>query len=447
MIEIWDGTAARFCDGISRRNVLKVGVLSAIGLALPDLLRMQEAEAARGVSPDRKKAVILLWQHGGPSHIDSYDPKPDVPTEIRGPYSPIPTNVDGVRISNLLPLQAKIMDRLTIHRGFCHDNDDHFAAAHWILTGYLGANGAQQTPRSPSIGSIVSRTLGPNQPDVPPYFIINDGGFGYHGASWLGQAYNPVRTGKDSYGNEGPQLPVINTDDFAPSGGVTPLRLQRRRDMLQSLDTMRRSLDPALPQMDAMQRKAIEMVLSARTHAAFDVSKEEAKTRELYGSGWSEQALIARRLIEAGVTFVTLNTGYWDDHGNIKEALDNKLPRQDRVVHSLVADLHQRGMLEDVLIVQAGEFGRTPKVNGGAGRDHWARAQSILIAGGRYRHGQVIGQTSKGGEEVTEDPMKPEDVGALIYHHLGISPDTQYVDSSGRPLRINNAGTVPPQLL
>jgi hypothetical protein len=447
MLEVYEGTAAKFCDGISRRNVLRVGVLAPLGLALADLLRLQEAQAAQGRPAERKKAVLLLWQHGGPSHLDTYDLKPDMPEEVRGPYQPIPTNVDGIRISDRFPLQAKVMDRLTIHRGFCHRNDDHFAAAHWILTGYLGATGAVQTPKSPSIGSIVSRTLGPNREDVPPYVIINDGGFGYHGAAWLGQAYHPIRTGMDSYGNEGPQLPVINTKDLTPGDGITPIRLQRRRDILKSIDTVRRAIDPALGQMDAMQRKAIEMVLSARAYAAFDVSKEEAKIRELYGPGWGEQALIARRLIEAGVTFVTLNTGYWDDHGNIKGRLDSKLPRQDRVVHSLVTDLSQRGMLEDVLIVQAGEFGRTPKVNQDAGRDHWARAQSILIAGGRYRHGQVIGRTTKGGEDVDEDPMKPEDIGALIYHHLGIDPATQYVDHVGRPVYILNGGQVPAQLL
>lgn len=454
MLEIFERGGAKFCDGITRRNVLKAGVLSAFGFTLADLLRLQSAQAdpkgdGRGGKGEgaRAKSVILLWQHGGPSHIDTFDLKPEMAEEVRGPYKGIPTCHAGYRISELMPLQAKILDRVTVHRGFCHPNNDHYAAAHWILTGYLGATGAQQTPRSPSIGSIVSRTLGSNQEDVPPYFIMNDGGFGYHGASWLGQAYNPIRTGKDSYGNEGPQLPVINTDDFASAPGVGSVRLERRRDLLRTFDNARRALDPTLGQMDAMQAKAIEMVLSARTYQAFDLSKEDPKVREMYGPSWGEQALIARRLIEAGVTFVTLNTGYWDDHGNIKGALDSKVPRQDRVVHSLVTDLHQRGMLDDVLILQAGEFGRTPKVNKDAGRDHWAQAQSILIAGGKYRHGQVLGRTTKDGSDVDEDPVRPEDIGALVYHHLGIDPETQYTDLSGRPMRICNGGQVPPQLL
>lgn len=451
MLEVRTGKTERLCDGTTRRDCLKVGVVGGLGLTLADILRMEAAQAAQGREVRNNKNVILIWLHGGQTQLDTYDMKPDAPSEVRGPYKPIKTNVSGLEICELLPRMAKVMDRITIHRGFHHTNNDHYAAAHWLLTGYLGANGADQRPRFPSMGSSAARALGSRKPDVPPYVIMNDGGFGYHGAVYLGAQYHPIRTGEESYGNEGPQLPIAKTTDLKPLPGMSDGRLLRRKSLLQDMDRVRREVDVSAQQrdMDAAQQKALSMILSGKAHQAFDLSQEDPKTREFYGPGWGENALMARRLIEAGARFVVCNTGYWDDHGNIKGAMDNKLPRHDRMVACLIEDLHQRGMLQDTLVVAAGEFGRTPNVNKDAGRDHWAQASCLLLAGGGFRHGQVIGATDASAAYPADKPIGPADMQATIFHHLGISRETKYEDHTGRPQYVMppNVGEVIPELL
>jgi hypothetical protein len=449
MLDIINGQGQTFCDGVTRRDFIRVGFLGVVGLSLNDLFRIRAAQAEQGKHP-RHKSVILIWMHGGPTHFETYDCKPDAPSEYRGPYKPIKTNVAGIEISEKLPLQATVMDKCTIIRSMTHDNGDHFAAAHWQLTGYLGATGVQQQPKSPSMGSITAYLKGGRNPDVPPYVNVNDGGFGFHGAAFLGPAYHPLRTGKDSYGNEGVQLPAANTDDFQMVQGVTPRRFTNRGNLLQEVDKLRREADkhPQITGLSETQQKAMGMILSGRTREAFDLSKEPAKLRGKYGPRWGEQALLARRLVEAGVTFVTLNTGYWDDHGDIKGAMETKLPIHDRMVWALVNDLSERGLLEDTLIVCAGEFGRTPKINADAGRDHWPQAQSLLIAGGGFKHGQVIGATNARGEYPTEKPIPPEDICALIYHHLEIDYHDTIIDPTiNRPIPILQGGKVPEDLL
>ena len=221
-----------------------------------------------------------------------------------------------------------------------------------------------------------------------------------------------------------------------------------RVSLLNQLDVLRRRVDNStFDQLDAVEQQALDIILSGRTREAFDLDQEDAKTRERYGDGWGEQALLARRLIEAGVRYVSLNTGYWDDHGNIKNALDNKMPRHDRAVGVLIQDLADRGLLEDTLVVSAGEFGRTPKINANAGRDHWPQAQSILLTGGGYRHGQVIGSTNSKAEYPTSRPVGVEDFCAIIYGALGLSPDDTVIDRSGRPMHLLPGGEVPPELV
>jgi hypothetical protein len=436
MLDIQTGPIQRLCDGTRRRDFLKVGFLGVLGLSLTDVLRMEAAQAAQtGGMAGNNKNVILIWLHGGQTQLDTYDMKPEAPAEVRGPFKPIKTNVPGLEVCELLPRMAKVMDKITIHRGFNHPNNDHYAAAHWLLSGYLGANGADQTPRFPSMGAIAARALGPRKPDVPPYVIMNDGGFGYHGAAYLGAQYHPIRTGDESYGNEGPQLPVARTNDLKPLPGFSDGRLLRRQSLLKDMDRVRRDADRAAAQgqMDAVQQKALDMILSGRAHEAFDLRKEDPKVREWYGPGWAENALLARRLVEAGARFVVCNTGYWDDHGNIKGAMESKLPRHDRMVACLIEDLHQRGMLDDTLVVAAGEFGRTPGINKDAGRDHWAQASCLLLAGGGFRHGQVIGATNDKSEYPTDNAIGPEDLQATIYRHLGISRELTFEDRGGRP--------------
>lgn len=443
MLEL-NGFRSRCCDGVSRRSFLRAGFLGVAGLTLSDWFRLR-AQGAIRPGAGRAKAVILIWMHGGPSHFETYDPKPEAPAEYRGPWGAIPTNVPGLTISEKLPLHARIMDRVAILRGFTHTDGDHWSAANWMLTGYRGPNGANRPAKFPSIGSIAAKLKGPNRSDMPAYVNMNDGGFGYHGASYLGVAFNPLQTGKDSYGNEAPPLPSANTENFALVLGIDPDRFEDRRGLLQAFDTMRRDVDTrgSLEGLDAFNRQAFEIILSGQARRTFQLEEEDPRTRDRYGPGWGEQALLARRLIEAGCTFVTINTGYWDDHGSLPKRLDDKLPRHDRMIWALVSDLEQRGLLDQTLVVAAGEFGRTPKMNKDAGRDHWPNAGSVLVAGAGLRSGLVIGATGPKGEQVTDGAFGPNDFSAIFYHALGLDPATTIPNPSGRPIHLLPGGEVP----
>lgn len=446
MFEITSGSRARrFCDGMSRRRFMQVGGLGFGAFTLSDLLRR---EAAAGTKSS-KRSVILIWQHGGPSQLDTFDMKPDQPSEIRGPYRSIETTLPGLRIGELMPHHAKVMDKCTIIRSFTHGNGDHWAAAHWLLTGYLGATGSDRVPRNPSMQSIASHLLGPRRSGVPSGINMNDGGFGFHGAAYLGVAHNPFRIGEFSYGNEAGRLPTGSDRSFKLSDGLSEDRLVNRVSLQRQFDRLRRDVDhnDTFENLDEIGRDAQEILLSGRARKAFDVSEEDPKLVEAYGKGWGEQALLARRFIEAGCRFVTLNTGYWDDHGNIKGALDDKLVRHDRAVGVLIQDLADRGMLGNTLVVTAGEFGRTPKINKNNGRDHWPQAQSILIAGGGYRHGQIIGSTNSKAEHPISRAVKPADFNAIVYHALGLKGDDTIENLSGRPIHLYPDGKVPVELL
>ncbi|QDU37570.1 hypothetical protein Mal4_18850 [Maioricimonas rarisocia] len=442
------GGKDRVCSGMTRRKFLRIGGLSAFGLTLPDLLRA-EAQATTTQKLRSKRSVILIWQHGGPSQLDTFDMKPLAPAEYRGPYQSIDSSLPGLPVCEKMPHHAKIMDKCTVIRSFSHGNADHWAAAHWMLTGRLGANGSDRVPRQPSMGAVASHLLGPAKPGALASVNVNDGGFGFHGGAWLGVANNPFRTGEYSYGNEAGRLPTGDAKSFELVDGLSESRLMNRVALQEQFDRLRRGVDGSgtFQNMDAIDEQALDILLAGRTRDAFDLSKEDAKTREAYGPGWGEQALLARRLIEAGVRFVSLNTGYWDDHGNIERALNDKLPRHDRAVGVLIQDLADRGMLDDVLVVSAGEFGRTPRINGNAGRDHWPQAQSILLAGGGYRHGQIIGSTNDKAEYPTSRAIGVEDFCATIYHALGLSPDLTIQNPQGRPMHLLPGGEVPRELL
>ena len=431
----------RFCDRLSRRRFIEIGSLGVLGLSLPDLLR------AKMEGRDTGKSVILVWQHGGPSQLDTFDMKPDQQLEVRGPFKSIPTSLPGLRICEKLPYQARVMDKCTVIRSFSHHIAGHFIASHYLLTGYPN-RGSSRTPMNPSMGSVTSSLLGPKDQGVPAYVNMNDGGFGFHGASFLGVTHNPFRTGNYSYGNEGVQLPSARDSSFNLVDGLSETRLMDRVALLGQFDTLRRRLEhqEEFRSVDAMNRQALDIIVSGRARKAFDISEEDPRVREHYGTGWGEQALLARRLIQAGVRFVTLNTGYWDDHGNILGALNSKLPRHDRAVGVLIQDLHDRGMLEDTLVVTAGEFGRTPKINKNKGRDHWPQAQSILFAGGGYRHGQVIGATNSKAEHPTSRPVGPGDFQAIIYNALGLALDDTVTNLTGRPIHLAPGGKVPHEM-
>ena len=429
---------------------MEIGALSAFGLGLSDLLRSETEAGNSGVVSGRSpRSVILIWQHGGPSQLDTFDMKMDQPIEVRGPYLPISTNVTGIQVSELMQYHSRVMDRCSIIRSFTHGNGDHWAAAHWLLTGYLGATGSDRVPRNPSMQSISSKLLGPVRPGVPTGININDGGFGFHGAAHLGVAHNPFRIGDFSYGNEAGRLPTGSDKSFKLTDGLNSDRLMNRLSLMNQFDRLRRDVDSrgVFDNMDKISGQAREMLLSGRARKAFNLEEEDPRLREKYGKGWGEQALLARRFVEAGVRFVTLNTGYWDDHGNIKRALDDKMVRHDRAVGVLIEDLAERGMLEDTLVITAGEFGRTPKINKDQGRDHWPQAQSILIAGGGYPGGQIIGSTNSKAEYPTSRPVKPADFNAIVYHSLGLKPDDTIDNVAGRPVHLAPKGRVPRELL
>lgn len=447
MLQITSHSRDRLCDGLNRRRFIQIGALGLGGFTLADLMKLEAKAATRQHSSQR--SVILIWQHGGPSQLDTFDMKPDQPSEVRGPYESIETTIPGMRICERMPHHAEVMDKCTIIRSFTHGNSDHWAAAHWLLTGYVGANGSDRVPRNPSMQAIASQLLGPRRPGVPSGINMNDGGFGFHGGAYLGVSHNPFRIGEFSYGDEAGRLPSGSDKSFTLVDGLSEHRVLNRVSLADQFDRIRRDVDQGstFDNLDDINRQAQEVILSGNARKAFDLSDEDPKLRELYGPGWGEQALLARRFVEAGVRFVTLNTGYWDDHGNIKGQLDNKLPRHDKAVGVLIKDLAERGMLDDTLVVTAGEFGRTPVLNKDQGRDHWPQAQSILIAGGGFRHGQIIGSTNSKAEHPTSRPIKPADFNAIIYRALGLKPDDTIDDLSGRPIHLAPDGEIPVELL
>lgn len=318
-----------------------------------------------------------------------------------------------------------------------------------MLTGRLGSTGSDRVPRQPSIGAVASHLLGPTRHGALASVNMNDGGFGFHGAAWLGVAHNPFRYGEFSYGNEAGRLPTGDHKSFSLVDGLSENRLMDRISLQKQFDGLRRRVqnNNTFESMDRIDQRALDIVLSGRVRKAFDLSDEKPELKARYGTGWGEQALLARRLVQAGVRYVSLNTGYWDDHGNIKGALDNKLPRHDAAVGVLIDDLQQRGMLDDTLVITAGEFGRTPRINAIAGRDHWPQAQSILFAGGGMKHGQVIGSTNSKAEHPISRKIEVEDFCATIYHGLGLKIDDTVDDHSGRPVHLVPKGQVIRELL
>jgi hypothetical protein len=419
----------------TRRGFLKVGGLALGGLSLSHLLR-QRAAAGQTVAQPRK-SVILIWQAGGPSHIDMYDLKPNAPAEIRGEFKPIATNVPGVQISEHLPRQAKIMDKLAILRSAYHTNAGHGMGSQWMLTGYQPTIEVNDNIY-PACGSVVAKVKGPNEPGLPAYVnlprILSLGK-----AAYLGASFNPFAPDDD------PNSPNFRVRNLKIPGQVNTDRLGRRRELLNDLDHIRRDIDTKgdLVGLDTFYRDAMEMVTNTRAQQAFDVHKEQPKRRDTYGRhDLGQCCLLARRLVEAGVTFVTIQAGGgWDTHGdNFKQLKNNLLPKFDQAVAALVEDLHDRGMNDDVLVMTTGEFGRTPRINKDAGRDHWPGAMSILYAGGGLKMGQAIGTTNANGEAPTSKAATPGCVLSTMYHVLGIDHHQAFHDQAQRPLPILNEG-------
>lgn len=436
------GPSYRTCDGVSRRTFLKAGFLGLGGLTLADHLRLKARASEQGET-SRDTAVILFWLGGGASHIDMYDLKPNAPAEFRGEFQETATNVPGTRISEHLPHEARIMDKISVVRSVTHTNPGHGMGSHWMLTGYVPTIEINDN-LNPCAGSVVARMRGANQPRVPAYVCVPSVP-GHSAAAYLGAAYNAFAPASD------PNNPDFNVRDLRLAPNIDLSRFGNRRDLLRSVDTLRRDVDRdgTLEGYDRFYRDAFEIVTSPDCRNAFDIRREDPRTREQYGRDtWGQSALLARRLVEAGVTFVTVNMGGWDTHNNNFNELKNRLlPRYDRALAALIDDLHQRGMDRKVLVMTYGEFGRTPRINSTSGRDHWPGANSVVFAGGGLRMGQMIGTTDSRAEYPTSRPASPQDVLATMYQVLGINYRHEFFDAAQRPIPILNEGRPIQELL
>ncbi|QDT28739.1 hypothetical protein Pan153_41440 [Gimesia panareensis] len=449
----------------SRRNMLKASLAGLAGLSVPNLLRASDHLLSEGKSSLPKKSVILLWMTGGPSHIDTWDPKPDRPIQNRGPFGVTHTNVPGITITDRLPKQAAMMDRFTLIRSV-----DPKMSSHQPNQVMQTAN-LQATPRTnrkgdkyPAMASIVAKHHGSNHPGMPPYvaFMKHHSHIAWGG--YLGKEYDPF------IANEAADLPVydlVGKDTGQTSGGrmfqfapgLSFERMKDRRDLMLQFDNLRSDIDQAgsMNAIDSYSQRAYNMVLGKRVQQAFDLSQESAEMRDRYGKHlWCQQALLARRLVEAGSSFVTLDLSYhtasgtWDNHGDnippyggIKNGLGPLLPLFDHLLTTLVLDLEERGLLDDVLVIAMGEFGRSPMsgTQGSTdGRNHWPVVMSMCMAGGGLNHGQVIGSSEHDGANIKHRPVRPGDLAATIYRYMGVPLDTHYVDDKGRPIPVIENG-------
>lgn len=426
----------------SRRWFLQMGTAGLAGLSLPDLLRVQTAAAAAGKSND-KKSVILFWLSGGPSHLDMWDPKPEAPREIRGPYSTIATSLPGVRFSEHLPLQAQLADKLTVIRSV-----DCSSSNHTPITMQAGNSLARRTDNGrdgggyPSMGSIAAKYRGPNAPGMPGFVGLAE--------SWTSDVWESGELGRDYAPVKGLEV----ADKLAMPEGLTLERLQDRQTLRRCFDAFSRKINDhgTFADLDRYQQSAYDMLLSGKVRDAFDIAREPATMHDAYGhNSVGQKALLARRLVEAGTSFVLVSGawGYFDHHGDevkwggIEKGLTPLLPTIDRALTTLITDLETRGLLDSTLILMMGEFGRSPVMTQTAGRGHWTNVMSMLVAGGGLRHGQVIGSTDDKGYGIASRRITPEDLAATTFRHLGIPLDTHWTSPQGRPTAIVQNGGRP----
>jgi hypothetical protein len=457
---VWSilGKRPRLCDGLTRREWLRVGGLSAFGLSLPALLGARAA----GATPTKAKSCIVLFHLGGPPQHETWDPKPDAPPEIRGEFKPTATNVPGIQVGELMPRTARMMDKICILRGMATDDNAHSSSGYWMLTGvpHQPTNAENVTPGAPNdypcTAAIVQR-LRPGDGGLPasmviPEHIWNTGMIPWPGqdAGFLGRSADPWRILCD------PNSPDFQIPGLAPPADVPALRLQ---DRLSLLDQVNRGLDaadsgPAVQRFDARSRQALDLLRAGRARDAFNLDKESPAVRDRYGRNrWGQSLLLARRLVEAGVSLVQVNwtrmagdtddSPAWDTHN--KNALRCKtalMPKMDLGYSALLEDLDDRGLLDDTLVVWMGEFGRSPKINGGGGRDHWGHVFSVALAGGGVRGGQVYGASDAMGGHPRDGRVQPQDLTATVFHCLGFSPHAEIRDGLDRPLPLSRGEVI-----
>jgi hypothetical protein len=449
---------ARAREGLvvnGRRSVLKASLAGLAGLSFAGLLRQRAATAAAGHGAPGNKSAILLWMTGGPSHIDTWDVKPNAPREIRGPFGAISSKLPGVQLCEYLPKQAALMDRLTIIRSVDARHSNH-EPNQVFQTANLAAEPRinNEAPLYPAIASIVARHRSSGSQAMPQSVVLHMQDRSHVAwAGYLGKQYDPF------LGNQARSL-------FQLPGGLDHDRIRSRHALQRQFDRLRRDLDlsGSMAALDRFEQQAVDIVAGGRAHEVFDLAREPQAARERYGDHpWCQQALLARRLVESGVAFVTIDlsnhsaSGTWDTHGDnippyggIWNGLRPLLPVFDHLFSTLVSDLHERGLLDDVLVIAMGEFGRTPRIGtqgSSDGRDHWPVVMSMTLAGGGMRHGQVIGSTDRDGGQIRQRPVTPGDLAATIYHHFGVPLDGTYEDSRGRPRHYIEQGEAIRELL
>lgn len=429
----------RNCQGVSRRDSLKLGLGSLVGGGFLGSLKARAAvdEAAVERRADREAdACILIWLDGGPTHYETFDPKPLAPVEIRGEYEAIQTKVSGVHFSKHMKQSAAIADKLAVVRSIRHNQGNHGAGNHYMMTGApprIPVGCGAFVSFHPSLGSVTAKELG--APDgLPPYFSIPSMSRS-GGPNFLGAKYAPFVVSND------PNRKGFRVRDVALPSGLDGGRFNVRKDVRKSIDKMLRindeaAGDPSLA-FDEFYNQGFQLIASKEAQAAFDISKEPGDVRTAYGRNpFGQRALLARRLVQAGVPFVTLYNGGWDHHVDIFGALNKRLPPIDATLSALVNDLEEQGMLDRTLVVCLGEFGRTPKINTRGGRDHWSNAMSVVFAGGGTRGGQVIGATDRQGYSAVERVLSPENFVSTIYKKLGIDPGKVLRTPEGRPVHL-----------
>ncbi len=433
----------RFGTGLPRRSVLSLGAAGLAGLPLAFGLPAPAAEIVSAANRDGRTtsgngtACILFWMAGGPSHIDLWDMKPDAPAEVRGPFGSITTNLDGFRVNELMPGHTRIADRLAIVRSLTHSLAEHDDASHWVQTGYPQPQARQSGQKHPCEGSVVAKLRGSNRPGVPGYACIPEDyashmGF-YQGPAFLGSRYRAVNAGGD------PALGNYRPPEFQPQKDVTDSRLAARKSLLDAVDP-EAAQAVGTKNLEIARQQALELVGGQASRALFDATREPASVRDRYGRhAYGHAALMARRLVEGGVTFVTINlyekdVDWWDDHFVIEKNLRKRLPAFDQAFSTLIEDLTERGLLDRVLVAAYGEFGRGPRIDSHAGRSHWPRAFSAVLAGGGLKTGQIIGATTSDGGEVRDNALRPGDLLATLYHTLGIDPHQMVTDRLDRPV-------------
>ncbi|HEV3136491.1 MAG TPA: DUF1501 domain-containing protein [Pirellulales bacterium] len=409
------------CEGTTRREFLKVGALGTGALTLPGLLAAR-AQAATAGKPVKNTSVVWVWLGGGPTHIETFDPKMDAPVEYRSVTGEVATRLSGVTLGGTFPKMAALADKMAFVRSFAHTNSGHGGGTHFVMTGYDNRaidNGGQ--PTRPAIGAIVARVRGANHPQSGMPTYVRLGRVGSDGPSFLGTAYAPFDPSGQALKNMTLAVPEKRLDD--------------RRMLLASLDRMTSAVDRSglMEGLNRFEQQAFSLVLGGAP-AAFDLSREKPDIVAQYGKGFGEQMLRARRLCEAGCGFVTLSYGGWDMHAQIKTSLERRSPELDRGIAAFIDDVHQRGLSDNILLVITGEFGRTPKVNRNAGRDHWAPLSTLALAGGGLKMGQVVGESAPKADLPKTQPIRPQDLMATVFHVLGVDPHTQFVNPAGRPV-------------